>query len=78
MNKVLLCAFLWFVALFRALAVAGGSLLVYVMIYTMYFNGKFSKPEEIILPCIGAGILFLGLLLDSTSWVERNLKFDNK
>lgn len=77
MSELLLRTFLWFVALIRAAIVAGGTLLIYIAIYTLYFNGKFSKPEEILLPYIGAGILFLGLLLSSTSWVENNVNSDN-
>ena len=76
MNVLLKKMVLWTVSVVRAAVITTCAAVVYVAVYVMCFNGDFSKAEEVILPCIGAVLIFLGLILADTEWIDKHLKND--
>lgn len=76
MSELLKRLILWSVSVIRAAVVTTCTAIAYVAVYVMYFNGNFSKTEEIVLPCIGAALIFLGLILADTEWIEKHLEND--
>lgn len=67
---------LWTASVVRAAVITACAAVAYVAVYVMCFNGDFSKTEEVILPCIGAVLMFLGLILADTEWIDKHLKND--
>ena len=76
MKIVLFKAVLWLISVIRAAVITAGLATLYTVIYVVWFDGDFSKTEEILVPCIGAALLFLGLTFSSTPWVNSYFEDD--
>lgn len=78
MDQVLLKVLLWTVSVVRSAIITACVSALYCAVYVACFEGNFSDTEEVLLPSISAALLFLGLILSDTAWVESHFNEPKK
>ena len=71
MKKLLLKGLLWLVSIIRATIIASSLYFLYLVAMIFIFDSRLATVEEYVIPGALAGLLFVLLIVNSNSWVDK-------